>query len=240
MAREFNGTSDKIVYGNISGFNGRATLTISMWIYPLTGGSAYGYVLDALGAASGEGNIHGWAFLNNAADETAPYFAFRNGSDVPEFIAGTGSLTASTWQHLYIRYNGGLAADQRLRFWVGGSLDSDEDLSGSSVTTIGTTDAAFQLGVGETTQFWNGRMAEIGIWLDADETRIADMAAGKAPSFYETNLHVYIPLISGDGAVDVRGNAGSPTITGTSEVAHPGGITYPSERTDGLTIFRKA
>ncbi|MEK9809947.1 MAG: LamG-like jellyroll fold domain-containing protein, partial [Candidatus Nanopelagicales bacterium] len=151
MAREFDGVDDFISYSHISAFDGIAAIAISCWIRPEDGGSNWSGPFDAMGASTGEGTTHGWAVQKEDADETTCFLAFRNAN--ADAVQGlTGSLTLSTWRHLYIRYDGSLAGDQRLRFWVDGVQNSATNAN--TPATLGTNDQVFQLAKSEGTLFW--------------------------------------------------------------------------------------
>ena len=226
MAREFDGVDDRIVYSHVSAFDNRGSLAISTWYYPMSyGGSPYPKAIEQENAS-----LDGWSVATRDNLVDAINTGFRTNADpVPTFNTSQ-VFTADTWHHLYVVYDGsqGVNAD-RVRVWDDGVAVGGTHI-GTHPTSMDANAAAFQLGNSPETAaaFWHGRLAEIGIWLDADTSRIANLVAGQAPSFFPTNLHVYLDLAAGRGdTADNQGNAGAPTITGTTLVAHPPGITYP-------------
>lgn len=229
MARRFNGTSDKIVYSHIAAWDGRSSLSVSIWVSPNAFGGADWY--PRVIGQEDSGTANGWGIGHEENLPDFPFFFVRNADTFPALLAGN-QWDIGTYKHTYMMFDGsqGTAAD-RVKVWLDGSPLTLTPV-GTNPATIGTTTAAFQLGTtpGNATGFFAGDLAEIGIWHDADDSRIADLAAGNAPSFFQTNLHVYLPLLESGDAEDVKGNAGSATVTGTTAVAHPAGITYPATR----------
>jgi hypothetical protein len=226
VAIGFDGVDDKIDYANhLTAFDGATKLTISVWVYPQNGGNNFGYWIDAMGAASGEGNTHGWAVLRDGADETTLFLAFRNASSTESATAPNGTLTADTWKHVYIVYDGTqAAANDRVKLWVNGSTVS-LTYFGTQPSSLGTTDQAVRLGSGESL-FGKGRLAELGIWTDAiPPTGTSPMnellnvlRRGTSPLWYRHNLLFYAPLIR--TAEDRLGRSGTATVTGTTVESH--------------------
>lgn len=240
MAREF-GTSDWIQYGHVSAFDATAMLSISFWKYSMTGGSSYSGPFFQMGAeGTGTGTASGIEMYNNDLDETQMLFSHRNNNGAEGSRTPAAAITANVWEHVYAVYDGTQAVNaDRVKVWLNGSPLSMTHFD-THPTRLGTTNQPLQLGRKEGGNYWNGRLAEFGCWLDADVTRGPGLAGRHAPSFYSSNLRVYLPLISGDGAVDVKGDAGTPTITGTTEVAHPPGISYPPRPTPSQWRKRRA
>ena len=180
---------------------------------------------------------NGWTVSQQETGVSTLNPTFRNGSALQDSLDTGSPFVANVWQRVYVRFdgtkgNGGSFYSDRIAVWRNGVQVNPPGFygGGNIPSSIGATTAAFRLCNASATAgaFWKGELAEIGIWLDGDSTRIAGLAKGQAPSFFPTNLHVYLPLKAGDGARDETGNAGTPTITGTTEVAHPTGITYPA------------
>lgn len=232
-ARAFDGNDDRIVYTHIAAFDGRSTLTVSFWYRPFADGiNAFDGGIVEQYDASGD---HGWHIAKADANPLAIHAGWRDGDPAHSILFSGSVFTQDVWQHVYVLFDATLAAgdsvnDNRVQTWKNGVHQNPPGSYGAATmpATFGTSTDAFRIGnrwIYDT--YFTGEIAEIGIWLDNDTSRVSGLAAGAAPSNYQTNLYVYIPLISGDGAVDVKGNAGSPTITGTTEVSHPPGITYP-------------
>jgi len=233
MAFRFNGqtSGDAVAYSHIAALDGIAQFTWSAWIKNGSDtANFYGY---ALGQSDDSNDGFTWQRVSNDPATVLTVLRNTNPSHWQDAVSG-GNLPSpwtDTWHSIVGVFDGtqGTAAN-RYKVYIDGALHTWAAGDNTFPTTLGTCTDVFVLGFragGALDSHWPGDLAEIGIWTDvADATRIADLAAGKAPSFYQTNLLVYIPLIS--DAVDVKGNAGTPTVTGTSIVDHPSGITYPA------------
>jgi concanavalin A-like lectin/glucanase superfamily protein len=245
MARRFNGTSDHIDYSHDTFYDGQQTLSISAWVYPETAIGNYGHVISQ----QKSDYTSGFAMLIQLTDPTQLFFVYRN-SGSNSIICTTGAVGVGTWSHIYAVFDGAsFTQADRFRLWINGTeyphanfstfdtLPSDLGNSSPGKLRVGCDEAL--------AYFWAGRIAEIGLWNsnDMNSTKIADLASGKAPSFYPSFLRSYLPYGIGDGAGDVQGHAGAPTIVGTTEVSHPPGITYPgsaeSVRADGRVLIGK-
>lgn len=219
MARQFDPTvSSSIGYPHVSAFDARETLAVWAWVYVESGANDWATILGQFASSQG----FAWQIESGAED--AIFLPYRNGGG-NALQGGLGSM-ALGWNGVYVTFDGGRAEVDRVKLWVGGVFNTA--IASGNPTTIGTNAAQLKYGVrDEEGLYWKGRLAEPAFWLDADESRLASLAAGYTPDWFQTNLHVHTPLRVGDGAIDLKGNAGTPTISNASEVAHPPGLIYP-------------
>lgn len=220
MARQFDpAVNGNISYPHVSAFDARPTLATFAWVYNEPGSTDWATILGQL--ASNQG----FAWQIEAGAEDAIFLPYRNGSG-NALQGGLGSMAAG-WNAVYVTFDGSRAEVNRVKLWVGGVFNTAT--AAGNPTTIGTNTEELKYGVrDEEGLYWKGRLAEVAWWLDADETRIAGLAAKNAPSFYDP--YIYTPLKEDDGAEDVMGILGSPTISNAPTVAHPPDIIYPGRR----------
>ena len=236
MARRFNGINQTITYGHIPAFNGRGTLGVGFWFKPLASTAPNDFYAAII---SQENNSASTGFHIGMGESNIRNLTswFRD-NDVNESAcdSGTNVFDPDVFQHVYMIYDGSQGFtntffDDRIKTWKNGVQINPPAFYGFNdiPPNMGTISDIFRLGhsLAYGAGWWPGELAEIGIWLDNSQARIAGLAAGQAPSFFQPNLHVYIPLLQAGGAEDVKGNAGTPTIIGATAVPHPAGITYP-------------
>lgn len=220
MAREFNGSTDRIDYSAVWDPSGN-DCTVAAWVYPddITAGDQYIWTAHPSGDA--DYGIMLWIRLN--------YITFaRHWSTLWERRSryGAGALASGSWQHVVATSTStGLAANMELYVdgYVPGSTNTNTG-SGSE----NSHDGSWSIGgrIHDDSRNFDGKIAEVAVWdriLDAAE--IATLAKGYAPTFFVRGLRFYVPLI---GRKDCDLAAGkTPTYDGTTVAVHPR-IIYPS------------
>ncbi len=219
MAREFNGSTDRIDYGSVFDPSG-SDVSVACWVYP-----------DALSSSqrlwvahdSGDSSL-GCMLFTDSVDLAF----FRKWSTAWErrYRYGAGGLGTGSWQHVVgTSTSGGRASGMELYVdgAVPGSTDTDTG-SGSETAHSGSWSLGGQ--IYDDSANLDGKLAEVAVWdriLDAAE--ITALAKGFAPPFFLRGLRFYVPLI---GRKDCDLAAGkTPTYDGTTVAVHPR-IIYPS------------
>jgi len=217
MARAFNGANpDDLTYNHVSPLVGATKVAVSLLINPVTPvGGGYATYLSQIGAdGTGAGSASGLALLNDAISLRV-HAICRNNSAASSI--SNESLTADTWQHLFLQYDGTQSAGSRIAAYINATaLTWSANVADAS---LGTTDQAFALGSYPTLP-WHGKLAEVAVWtgvvLTADER--AALAAGAPVIKVRPSALVFWPPLVND-ANDRFGRAAS--LNGTTVVEHP-------------------
>ena len=216
MARDFNGTTDRLDWSSIANLTGSA-ITISAWVY-MDAYTNISWVFHAHNSTdNGIGMIlyiqtDGAFVFYRAASTTA---LFRNGKSA----VGTGS-----WVHLLITHDGTLTDYTKINLYKDGSLDNlgvGGGANGAGTETQATGKWSLGGRIYDDNRNLNGRIAEVAVWdrvLAAAE--IAALAAGGIPGAYPTNLKYYYSAYTDTTTAETGGAAA--TADGTSySSAHP-------------------
>lgn len=223
MARSFNGSTDRIDYGN-PGNLANSALTMAAWVYPTTLNITWDLILSMQNAANSEAAI---VMSTDGSVNTGSLELLREFATSYKYRAryGSGELTTGSWQHVCVTSDSGASAANMECYVDGavpGSTTTDESGSSGQTAASGTT----CLGGGTWTDAYcfGGRIAEAALWnrvLSADE--IAALAKAFSPLFFRNGLKFYVPCVR--AAIDVVAGK-TPTYDGTSVVSHPR-ILYP-------------
>jgi len=224
MARDFDGSTDRIDYANIIDWSGSA-LTFAAWVYfdALAAGGTSDYIITAQRSS----NASQGAILSNDDSQAGAIAGWRDWTSTFEedIRWGTGDFTTATWHHAMWTSDSG-ATVSGMNLYVDGS-----EPSSSSTTTGGgsqesiDTDVSVGGRIADDNRNLNGRICEIGMWsrvLSADER--AALAKGFSPLFFRRGLEFYTKMI-GRKDIDIISGK-TPTYDGTSIIEHPR-IIYP-------------
>lgn len=226
MSIQFNGSSDKVDWGDLDALDGLTKLTISAWMYFDSTAGDFGYMLSK---ESGSGsNIFGWVLTMKTSDANLHVIARNNDASNGHFVTTLDALR----HYLYV-FDGTQSTDAtRLKCWDQGAQQT-LTFVGTIPASIGANAAPMRYGAHPLdTNFAKGRIAEVGIWPGVAITHptiIAHLAAGACPLFYQDlglRFHDHGRPTVGEALGDMIGGA-TPTITGTTFAAHPT-ITYPA------------
>lgn len=220
MARDFNGSTDRIDYASVLDLNGSA-LTIAAWVY-IDSIVYENYVtIHPSGDASEGVMLQQWT----AGPKTLAITRTWSTSGANKRRDGVGEISTGSWLHVMATSDSG-ADDSGMECYVDGSVP------GSSASTAGSGsennhDGSWSLGgrIYDDNRNFEGRMAEIGVWnrvLSADER--AALAKAFSPLHFRRGLKFYTKLL-GQKDIDIMAGK-TPTYDGTSVIAHPR-IIYP-------------
>lgn len=216
MARDFNGTTDRIDYTLPFNTAGQAT-SYFCWAYfdvlqPTTNPD-YIFQSTATGGVSSllfdqEPNGAGRLQLQRITDGTTL-----------NRISANNVITTGVWTHIGFTAAGNLTASDQDIFVSGVEVTYSTSTSGTGTERPAVD--GFSLGgrPSDDARNFNGRIAWAAAWnrtLAAGE--IAMLAAGMSPLIVHNGLRMFAPLV---GAPHDLCNPNSGTVDGTSIIAHP-------------------
>lgn len=186
MARQFTRSSSQYLDCGSSTIHNVANITIAAWAYAdsYRSPAAYDYIIAR-------------------ESSTSPYVGFilRQLFGSARFVISvganwheaTGTLPSTgTWHHWAGSYDG-----ETVTLWINGtSAGTNTTPSGNMWAPPAGTKTYIGEGYGFTGRYWDGKLAEIGLWnraLSADD--IAALADGFAPALFPRGLISYWPLM---------------------------------------------
>lgn len=210
-ARDFDGATDRIDYGNINSTSGQAQ-TFSVWMFP-------------------DDSVGSWIFATHIAGDTASEmlsqmnsserFAIRFDYSTTNINSQTNisHLTTSAWQNVVYTWDGSQTATN-LKIYIDGS-EATYDTRIDGVGTQNDVSGSWSLGgaIFVDSVTFNGRMAFVGWWdrvLSADE--IAMLSDGYAPECITRGLQ-FSPNLTRGQQDSVSGEGG--VLDGTTVIENP-------------------
>ena len=242
MARDFDGSTDRIDYASIQDVANQAQ-TFAAWVYP-DADNVSQYVFHV--GPSGDGTFaHPFWF----ADTGLMRFTHTT-DDIDIFRSSSGAVfSTGSWQHFVWTWDGGLTITN-IHMYVNGSevaYAGGVNGTGNQIAATGTWSLGAR--VSDDLRNINGRIAAPGWWnrvLGLGE--ITGLVKGYSPLFYLNGLQ-FAPDLIRNQRDEISGQAG--TLDGTTVIAHPsiifpanvrvgvpvvGGITVFASISDGLGI----
>lgn len=221
MARDFNGSTDRIDWANVFTTSGQA-LTLSMWAWfddATAANVAYLWVSSPSGGGAG-------TILYQSTTGNGYLTWFRLGSTAVVHESAADVVTTGVWTHVLATSDGSLLAAEHKIYVNGTEVTYSASQNGATETTANST---WSLGgrLLDNARNFDGRLAEVGVWnrvLSAGE--IALLADAYAPIAIPSGLRFWAPLI-GSTTEHNRLGAAASTMDGTTIIAHPR-VIYPS------------
>lgn len=222
-ARSFNGTTDTISIPGIGNALDITTgpLTVAFWMY-ITANVAG----DPLSKSNT--STYQWLFeYNFGGTHQISANVVQTGVPPTNTVTCATTLSLNTWYHVAITWDtsGGIYT-----LWLNGNSCVTVALHGVIASNAGNI---FVGSFGGNSTFFQGRVAEAGVWnASLPLLEIRTLATGVPPSrVHATNLVGYWPLYGASGATvepDASGHKFNGTITGTTSASHcpcssPGG-----------------
>ncbi len=208
MAYDFVPASSHMIdWGNFATLDARS-YSLCMWAYPEA--AATGYLS---GKTDGSNGFY-WRRL--VSDHTA-WDAGHNATS--SLTSATATCTVNTWQHMALTFTTGTLTMDMYK--------NASSIATNTVAAMTATSAVFAVGNrAALDRDWDGRIAEVAVWLDyvltADD--LAALAGAYSPWFIRPRPNLYAPMIRGE--TDVRGVAATNT-NAAAVIEHPRMI-YPS------------
>lgn len=215
---EFDGTDDKVTFGNI--FELYTTYTLEAWIKPDTVSTTGKAFIFYRGNQDYDENTaaNNVTFSLFQSDNDIGFYYQYNASD-SEVLANAGNnvLTADTWVHLaLVRDN----SDNTIKLYVNGALSRT---TSSTPDPTGGGSSVFSIGYGEYThasddQYFNGEIAHARVWNVARSAADILQYMNRSVIGTEYGLQGYWKLNEGTGTSvdDVTSNDNDGTISGAS------------------------
>lgn len=216
MARDFNGTTDRIDWANVQDMADTA-LTISMWVYFDNYASGLDeYLLCS--HESGDANV-GWIFWKTSTDRLRiSRFDVTGWDNLYSDRGDTGVPSNGVWTHLITTDDGAGNGE----VYVNNATPSS---SGSGTTSGTPNDSAGSWSIGgriyDDNRNFNGKIAEVGVWnrvISSSERSIL-YDDKMSPLYFPNGLLFYSPLYGSNTDVDYLNGVAS-TTDGTSKFAH--------------------
>ena len=215
MARDFNGTTDRIDWASVANQTGHAQ-TISMWAYADTY-VANGYLLCI--HDSGDASF-GIIINTSSADPSFGYVSFLvNGTTDLQRASVTGTLETGAWINIIVTWTGAINSFAGVHIYKNGTeVSYSTETTGATETTH---TGSWSLGgrIYDNARMFDGKIAFVGVWnAVVDAATITGLAAKNSPDFYPTNLLFYA-INGADYTNHVTGANG--TLDGTIVYADP-------------------
>ena len=218
MARDFDGTDDTIAYTLNAAQTSLTQISISAWVYPDAVAQFKGFI--SWGGAfpntqiqiNFDDGLNGWVFFQD--------WSLTNG------VWYVAKPSTGAWTHIVVTYDGSSTSNDPV-FYRDGTLTTPTE-STAPTGTINNTSTTFNLGSVGSGDYFNGRIAEVGVWNRVlTEGEALQLADAYSPLFIPRGLVMYVPLIGKltDEYDRIKGTTG--TITGTAAISHPR-IIYPA------------
>lgn len=218
MARNF-ATTDNLSFGDLTLFDGLGAISCAMWINPDT------VTTDARFVGKGgtvDTNQAMFFSMDTAANGQAR-IAISAGAGL-RWVADTGDgvIVAGSWMHLAYVWSGGNAG----AIYKNGVSQTLTDLVAQTPLSIQNTAKLFRIGADEDTAGIDGNIAEVSLWNRALSLTEVEIAYRAGPWAVPKGLLMYVPIF---GIVspesDFSGNNNHGTVTGTTRIDHPPGIS---------------
>lgn len=219
MARDFNGTTDRIDYA-ASPYNPKGqNFTFSCWVNADTLAQGHVVYLLTLNNAADTAFTAGFLLTNAGAGQYNQLYFFHDGTTDVERVGADLSFTpASAWHHCLMTWDGSTTAANIHIYFNGTEISYATTTNGASLI-----DATGRWSLGgrsqDDTRNFDGKMADCAAWnriLSAGE--IATLAAKYAASNIPRGLVFYAPLVREERDV-VSGK--TATLDGTAVTDHP-------------------
>ena len=215
MALHFDGTDDKVGYGDLAGIDSAAALTVMAWINPDT-------VVPARQVLVAKSTGAVIAVLFELADNDIKIWHTGGGETG---VTSVNLLVAGTWTHVASVFDGSGAANaDRQKLYIDG-INRTLTFAGTIPSALGDGGAnALEVGAGSGaagTTFYDGKLAFPRIWTAAlgPQEILAEMHNWRARR--TQNLLIGAPYDDLTAAEDFSGNRNHGTVTGALQVPGP-------------------
>ena len=217
MARNF-ATTNNLSFGDLTIFDGLGAISCAMWINPdaLTNDARF---VGKGGADAGSQSI---LFTMDTAANGQARIVISDG--VSRWVADTGDSVIATgaWEHLAYVCSGGDSG----AIYKNAVSQTLTNVIAQTPSTINNTARLFRIGADEDTAGIDGNIAEVSLWNRALSLAEVEIAYRAGPWAVPKGLLMYVPIF---GIVspesDFSGNNNHGTVTGTTRIDHPPGIS---------------
>ena len=216
MAYQFNGTNQSITTP-VAGVTAEP-LTIVAWFYPTRNTARTAIVSLADTTAGSPGAQMFYALIEDGTIAGDPICATKqNGVSVLAEAASTSGFITNEWNHGCAVFT---STTSRTIYLNGGSSATNTTLVSTNANTVDKT-AIGCLGRSTSVAFFQGRVAEVGIWNVAlTAAEVASLAKGMTcDKVRPQNLVFYAPLVR--NLIDQKGGLTITNNNGATVANHP-------------------
>jgi hypothetical protein len=216
MGRSFNGSSDKILATTVAA---SGSWTIACWAQANTTSGTQTIVYDGNDASNG--------FGIQSADGAAHV---RGVVGTAGNVTSTQAASTTAFAH-YALVN---AAGAQTLYYNGASIGT------ASLTPVAPSGGNLSIGVGTTTNFFNGQVADVAVWnTNLSLATIQQLAAGYRPvNANSANLQGWWPLGGYQSPeADISGSVNNGVLTGTAQASMPPFISRGARSCNGSSSY---
>ena len=222
MALSFDGTNDKVDFGDIATVDGDK-LTVCLWYTP-TNTNALGLLWGKVAAVGGDANDLRLQH-DDGAGGSGSGISWIHGTTSPRAVVATGVFTGGTTYHVALVYDGSLAAANRVVIYLDGVAQTLTITGTIPTTIVGSADTVTIGAAGDDTLDLAGTLSHLKVYDEAltQAEVLQEMNAQRV--FRTADLYQWSPLDDGTSARDYSGSGNHGTVTGATQTAGPP-VTY--------------
>ena len=219
MSRDFNGSTGELVLELNAILRPSTPVTITAWINPDT------LKIQGIFHTNKLTTTHRgfWFDMADASGHLSCNYGDNGGSTAADRRSrtSTGTVSTGSWQAVACRMRGSGASDMDI--WIAGA-DAGGSNSGTGAGVQHFASAAGRIGTVAGTNFFDGRIAEVGFWnVSLSDAELLALSKGVSPKMIRPeSLLVHHPIWGvAVPEVDLSPNSlEAPTLNGTANLAN--------------------
>ena len=205
MSLDFDGVDDIVLHGDIAAIDGAAALTVCAWVN-------MDFVNEDVWVCGKGTGGHSHFGVDIGLSVSGEVFCQTDGVNFARTNAAT--VSASTWTHLAVVYDGSLAADWgRVVLYVNGASTAWGITNGTPPATLPTSVDEWRI-AGVRTNTLDGRVGHHRVWTAALTTAQISQEVNSYRPVRTENLVLWSPYDDGTDARDYSGSGNHGTVTG--------------------------
>lgn len=163
----FDGTNDRVDYGDMTVLEGLNQATWSIWVNPTSLATSQGIAVKANNAATGQS----WAIMTDSSTSSAVRVRIATGdSDQSTYgVTPSGALTNGKWTHIMVVFDGtGSGNSDRLKVYINGQPQT-LSFTGTIPSTLNATTSIMRVSGWSDAggSYFNGAMDEYKIYTES-------------------------------------------------------------------------
>lgn len=209
MSRDFDGTNDKLEGTANATLRPALPVTVAAWIYADTI-AAKGIFTNNKASTQHKGI---WFGIADVSGHLESAFGDNTGTASTDRRSknSTSTVSSGSWHHVACRIRGATDMDILIN-----AVDAGGSYSGTGGALAYATTQGPQIGTLGGTNFFDGRIAEVGFWtVSLSDAEITALAKGVSPRMIRPDKLIwYVPTWGvASPEVDDSGTSVSPTVT---------------------------